>query len=116
MYKAALAEALEKGPRKAIVNGTQLAAFFLYRSELDALYEDNHFVTDTRSTWLKHISKWPKYGAVVPSEDYRKLQDMTGNWIVLFGYIDKDHWQTLRKYAEDNDCKRFPEWAEGVGQ
>lgn len=109
MHRLALAKALKIGPRVIIANGEKMAAYGLYRAELDELYEDNHFVT-TRSTWLTHIESWPKYGAVVPQD----LKKNTGEWFVIFGYIDKTHFKQLQMFAENNDSGYYPRLPEGA--
>ena len=114
MYKAALAKALPIGPRKVIANGKQVCAYVLFRSELVELYEDHNFAPEDRITWLKHICAWDQYGVWVPTNNPEKLRDNISNWCVLFGTIDRDHWQTVRKMAEDENCYRFPEEPEGL--
>lgn len=108
MYWEGLKEALEKGPRKIVSKEGPMAVYALNRIELDGLFEDNHFVTQ-RQTWLKYISAWPKYGAVVPKD----ILTSTDNWSVIFSYIDKDHWNSLRAFADKNDYGYYPELPEG---
>ena len=110
MYWQGLRKALKAGPRMIIIQGKPLAVYALSRTELDELFDENHFQTATRKTWLTYIEQWPKYGATVPLD----LKKNTGNWSVIFENIDKDHHRTLRKFAEDNGYIVYPTLAEGL--
>ena len=111
MYGLASALAFKKGPREQIVNGKMTAAYILTRDELALLFLEHHY-NIRRSTWLRCIQDWEYYfNVAVPAE--AKKPELT-KWSIMFGMVDKEHFAELRRYAEDKNCFRFPDFPEGV--
>lgn len=111
MYWIAQAVAIEKGPSAIIVDGKQYASYNLSRTQVEDLFEDNHYNLD-RISWRNAIKNWKRYGAVVP----KVALDPTyhGDWYILFDNIDKKNHVALRMFAEKEGCFYYPELAEGV--